>query len=259
MKTMDLNCDMGESFGAYKLGMDEEVMCYITSANIACGFHAGDPVVMNRTIAMAAKNSVALGAHPGYPDLVGFGRRSMALTTEEIKNSLVYQIGAIKGFCKVHNVLLNHVKPHGALYLDAVENKTIARAVAKSIMSLDPDLRFIALAGEKGKTMGRIGEELGLRVVYEAFPDRAYTPQGTLVSRKEPGAVISDPDLVAKRALDMANGFIKAIDGTMIELSVQTLCVHGDNPSAVNLVKNIKKKLEANNIKVVPMGRIHKG
>ena len=254
MKTMDLNCDMGESFGAYKLGMDEKVMQYITSANIACGFHAGDPLVMDRTVKTAVEKSVGIGAHPGYPDLLGFGRRSMALTPEEIRHYLVYQMGALKAFCKVHNASLQHVKPHGALYLDAVEDKTIARAVAESIMNLDPDLYFIALAGKKGKTMRQVGEELGLKVVFEAFPDRAYTPDGTLVSRKKPGAVISDPDLVAKRALDMANGFVKAVDGTIIELEVQTLCVHGDNLAAVDLVKTIKKTLEENNIMVKPMG-----
>ncbi|MCD4721917.1 MAG: 5-oxoprolinase subunit PxpA [Desulfobacula sp.] len=252
---MDLNCDMGESFGAYTLGMDEEVMQHISSANIACGFHAGDPIVMNKTVRMALENNVKIGAHPGYPDLLGFGRRSMALTPEEIRQYLVYQMGALKAFCKIHGANLQHIKPHGALYLDAVENETISRAVAEGIMNFDPDLYFVALAGKKGETMRRMGQSLGLKVVYEAFPDRAYTPEGTLVPRKEPGAVISDPDFVAKRALDMANGFVKAVDGTIIELEVQTLCVHGDNLAAIDLVKNIKIILETNDIKVTPMGR----
>lgn len=255
MKTIDLNCDMGESFGAYTLGLDKEVMQYISSANIACGFHAGDPMVMDKTVKMAVENNVGIGAHPGYPDLLGFGRRSMALTVEEIRQYLVYQVGALKAFCKVHETNLEHVKPHGALYLDAVENKTIARAIAEGIMSFDPDLSFVALAGKKGKIMRQMGQSLGLKVVYEAFPDRAYTPEGTLVSRKEPRAVISDPDLVAKRALDMANGFVTAVDGTIIELEVQTLCVHGDNLAAVDLVKNIKTVLEDNDIRVTPMGK----
>ncbi|MBT7051290.1 MAG: LamB/YcsF family protein, partial [Desulfobacula sp.] len=155
----------------------------------------------------------------------------------------------------VHGTKLSHVKPHGALYLEAVENQITAKAIAKGIMSLDPDLYFVALAGKKGATMRRMGEQLGLKVVYEAFPDRAYTPEGTLVSRKQPGAVISDPDEVAKRALDMAKGFVTAVDGTKIELFVQTLCVHGDNIGAVNLVKNIRQMLEANDIKVKPMGK----
>ncbi|MBT3179164.1 MAG: 5-oxoprolinase subunit PxpA, partial [Desulfobacula sp.] len=196
MKEIDLNCDMGESFGAYKIGMDEKVMQHISSANIACGFHAGDPLVMDKTIKMAVDNKVGIGAHPGYPDLLGFGRRNMACTAEEIQHYLVYQVGAIKGFCHVHGTKLSHVKPHGALYLDAVENQITAKAIAKGIMSLDPDLYFVALAGKKGETMRRMGEQLGLKVVYEAFPDRAYTPEGTLVSRKQPGAVISDPDEV---------------------------------------------------------------
>ncbi|MCK5097982.1 MAG: 5-oxoprolinase subunit PxpA [Desulfobacteraceae bacterium] len=252
---MDLNCDMGESFGAYKLGMDEEVMQYITSANIACGWHAGDPLVMDMTVEMAIENNVAVGAHPGYPDLLGFGRRSMSLTEKEIRNYLLYQIGALNAFCKVHGVPLQYVKPHGALYLDAVENKAIARAVAEGIMSLNSDLYFVAFAGKKGETMRQMGKELGLRVVYEAFPDRAYTREGTLVSRKEPGAVISDPDLVAQRALDMSNGFVKTIDDTVFELEVQTLCVHGDNLAAVDLVKNIKIVLETNGVKVTSMGK----
>ena len=254
MKTMDLNCDMGESFGAYRIGRDNEIMQYISSANIACGFHAGDPQVMDKTVEMAVENSVAIGAHPGYPDLLGFGRRSMTLTQDEIKQYLIYQTGALKAFCKVHGAKLQHVKPHGALYLDAVDNKDIARSIAGGIMDLDADLKFVALAGKKGETMRLVGEEMGLKVVYEAFPDRAYTPEGTLVSRKEPGAVISGPELVAKRALDMANGFVKAIDGSMIELEVQTLCVHGDNLAAVELVKNIKNILETNQIEVRPMG-----
>ncbi|MEN8210605.1 MAG: 5-oxoprolinase subunit PxpA [Thermodesulfobacteriota bacterium] len=254
MKTMDLNCDMGESFGAYKMGRDDEIMQYISSANIACGFHAGDPQVMDKTVKMAVENSVGIGAHPGYPDLLGFGRRSMTLTQDEIKQYLIYQTGALRAFCKVHGAKLQHVKPHGALYLDAVDNKEIAKSIAGGIMDLDPDLKFVALAGKKGETMRLVGEEMGLKVVYEAFPDRAYTPEGTLVSRKESGAVISDPELVAKRALDMANGFVKAVDGSLIELEVQTLCVHGDNLAAVELVKNIKNILETNQIKVRPMG-----
>ncbi len=254
MKIIDLNCDMGESFGAYNLGMDKEVMAHITSANIACGFHAGDPMVLNKTIKMAVENNVGIGAHPGYPDLLGFGRRNMACSEDEIKHYVVYQIGAIQAFCKVHGATLQHVKPHGALYLEAVENETMARAIAKAIISLDPALFFVALAGKKGEMMRHVGEELGLKVVYEAFPDRAYTPEGTLASRKQPGAVISDPKEVAKRALDMAKGFVMAVDGTKIELDVQTLCVHGDNIGAVNLVKNIKETLEANEIIVKPMG-----
>ena len=255
MKRIDLNCDMGESFGAYTIGMDKEVMAHITSANIACGFHAGDPLVMDRTVKLAAEHQVGAGAHPGYPDLLGFGRRPMACSEEEITRYVIYQVGALMGFCRAHGVVLQHVKPHGALYLDAVENDTVARGVAKGILAVDPDLLYVALAGKKGETMRQIGAELSLNVVYEAFPDRAYTPEGTLVSRKLPGAVISNPDVVAERALAMAEGYVMAVDGTRIELDVHSLCVHGDNPAAVALVKTIRRTLEAGGIQVVPMGR----
>lgn len=253
MKQIDLNCDMGESFGNYKIGMDKEVMPYITSANVACGWHAGDPLVMDATVRSAKENGVGIGAHPGYPDLMGFGRRKMNLSPDEIRQYMVYQVGALQAFCRVHGVPLSHVKPHGALYLDAVENKETARAVAQAILSLDPELRFVALAGKKGETMRQMGEELGLKVVFEAFPDRAYTPEGTLVPRTEPGAVITDPAKVAGRALDMAKGFVIASDGSRIDLDVQTLCVHGDNKEAINLVREIRSGLESEGIRVIKM------
>ena len=251
---MDLNCDMGESFGAYKLGLDEEVIKYITSANIACGWHAGDPMVMDKTVKMAKENGVGVGAHPSYPDLLGFGRRNMDCLPEELRNYLVYQIGALRAFCDVHGVKLRHVKPHGNLYLTAVENEAVARAVAEAIVSVDPELIYVALAGAKGELMTRIGNEVGLKVAYEAFPDRAYTPEGTLVSRRQPGAVIKDTEKVAERALKMAKeGKVVAIDGSEISLAAQTLCVHGDTPGAVNLVKEIRELLEKEGIEVKPM------
>ena len=254
MKTIDLNCDMGESFGAYKLGMDEEVIQFITSANIACGWHAGDPLVMGVTVKMAVDRGVGVGAHPGYPDLLGFGRRNFDCTVEEVRNYLIYQIGALHAFCKVHGTQLQHVKPHGALYLTAVENEDVAQAIAEAIVSVDDSLMFVALAGAKGQIMTRIGEEVGLKVVYEAFPDRAYTPEGTLVSRRLPGAVIKDPQEVSERALRMAKeDSVIAIDGTRIPLEVQTLCVHGDTPTAVDLVKKIRETLEAEGVTLASM------
>ncbi len=186
MTLIDLNCDMGESFGAYTIGMDEQVMQHITSANIACGFHAGDPMIMEKTVKLAVQNKVGIGAHPGYPDLLGFGRRNMGCTPEETQQYIIYQIGALDAFCKVHKTRLTHVKPHGALYLTAVENESTARAIATGIMNLDPTLRFVALAGKKGETMRRMGEELGLKVVYEAFPDRAYTQDGITTEKRSP-------------------------------------------------------------------------
>ncbi len=255
MKNIDLNCDMGESFGAYQLGMDKEAIKHITSANIACGWHAGDPLVMDRTVKMAKDLGVGIGAHPGYPDLLGFGRRNMKCTLREIKQYVIYQLGALQAFCQVHGTKMVHVKPHGALYLEAVENEAVARAIAESILSFDSNLFFVALAGKKGEVMSHVGEKLGLRVVYEAFPDRAYTSNGTLVSRHEPGAVITDPGKVSLRALDMAkNGMVIARDGSEIKLSVHTLCVHGDTPTSVELVKNIRKVLKKNSIQVVPLG-----
>lgn len=255
MKQIDLNCDMGESFGAYTLGMDEAVIRHITSANVACGWHAGDPLVMDKTVKMAVEHHVGVGAHPGYPDLIGFGRRSMSCTPDEIRNYLIYQIGALAAFCRVHGTRLRHVKPHGALYLTAVDNKDVARAVAEGILSVDPTLSYVALAGPKGERMTRIGQEIGLKVIYEAFPDRAYTAEGNLLSRRLPGAVIKDPDRVAERALMMAKeGIVKTVDGTTIPLSAQTLCVHGDTPSAVDLVKSIRRALEMESIMLKPIG-----
>jgi UPF0271 protein len=256
VKKIDLNCDMGESFGAYKLGMDEEVIQYVSSANIACAWHAGDPAVMNQTVAMALKHGVGVGAHPGYPDLLGFGRRNMDCTMDEIRNYVIFQIGALEAFCKVHGTQLQHVKPHGALYLTAVENEDVARVVAEAIVSVNPDLLYVALAGAKGELMTRIGQEVGLRVVYEAFPDRAYSPEGTLVSRRQPGAVVKDPQAVSERALRMVKeGVVIAVDGSTIPLEAQTLCVHGDNPKAVDLVRSIRETLEADGVSVTPMGK----
>ena len=201
---IDINCDMGESFGAYKLGLDEEVIKYITSANIACGYHAGDPLVMERTVSLAKNYGVSVGAHPGFPDLMGFGRRNIDATLAEIKGYVTYQIGALQAFAKAQGLKVEHVKPHGALYLMAVEDEKISEAVVEAIKNVDKDLIFIELAGAKGEKMTKIGESIGLRVDYEDFPDRAYTPEGTLVSRRKPGAVIKDPDVVAQRALKMA-------------------------------------------------------
>jgi UPF0271 protein len=256
VKQIDLNCDMGESFGAYKLGMDEAVIQYITSANIACAWHAGDPAVMNRTVAMAVEHGVGVGAHPGYPDLLGFGRRNLDCTMEELRNYVIYQVGALQAFCRVNGTRLQHVKPHGALYLTAVENEDVARAVAEAIVQVDADLLYVALAGAKGELMTRIGQEVGLKVVYEAFPDRAYSSAGTLVSRRQSGAVIKDPQAVSERALRMVQeGVVIAADGTTIPLEAQTLCVHGDNPKAVDLVRSIRETLEADGVAVNPMGK----
>lgn len=252
---IDLNCDMGESFGAYRLGMDEEVMRYITSANVACGWHGGDPMVMEQTVRLAKENNVAVGAHPGYPDLLGFGRRFVECTEREIRNYVIYQIGALWAFCKAAGVALTHVKAHGALYLRAVEDEKVARAVAEAVASVDCSLIYVALAGEKGRKARELAQKVGLKVACEAFPDRAYTREGNLLPRKERGAVIHDPNLVAERALLMAKEKkVIAVDGTAISLEAQTLCVHGDNPVAVQAVKAIREKLEKEGVQVKPLG-----
>jgi UPF0271 protein len=256
MRQIDLNCDMGESFGAYTLGLDEEVIKYISSANIACGWHAGDPTVMNRTVRLAAAHGVGIGAHPGYPDLMGFGRRHMDCAASEIRDHVIYQIGALKAFCASNGAMMRHVKPHGALYLAAAEKPETARSVVEAVAGVDPELMCLALAGPKGELMAEACSKAGLQIVREAFPDRAYTREGMLTPRRSPGAVLSDPKEVAARALMIAQeGKIEASDGTFISLDAQTICVHGDNPTAVDLVREIRRLLESEGVAIRPMGR----
>ncbi|WP_028583141.1 LamB/YcsF family protein [Desulfogranum mediterraneum] len=250
---MDLNCDMGESYGAYQMGADQEVMPHITSANIACGWHAGDPMVMDQTIQLAVSHQVNIGAHPGYPDLMGFGRRPMHLSPLEIRNYIIYQLGALQAFCAVHHTRVSHVKPHGSLYLKAVESVEIARSIAEGIVRVNPQIAFIALAGEKGRLMAKVGKEFGLRVIYEAFPDRAYTPDGNLAPRSMEGAVKHDPAEIAERALMMAEeGRIVDTKGQAIEIQAETLCLHGDTAQAGSLAKTIRQSLEKAGIRVKP-------
>jgi len=257
MFAIDLNCDLGESFGPWNMGADEEVMQYISSANIACGWHAGDPIVMDRTVAMAASRNVHVGAHPGYPDLLGFGRRHLDCTPGELRNYVLYQIGALEAFCKIHGIAMSHVKPHGKLYLDALDREDQARAIAEAVVEYNPDLLYVAFAGSRGRLMTEVARKVGLRVVYEAFPDRAYTAAGDLVPRSVPGAVISDPREVAERSLRLAKDqTMIAQDGSIIRLEAQTLCVHGDTPTALQLVQSIRGALEENQIPIVPMSEI---
>jgi UPF0271 protein len=254
--SIDLNCDMGESFGAYTLGMDGEIIAHISSANIACGFHAGDPLVMSRTVLLARQHGVAAGAHPGYPDLQGFGRRTMDCTAAELEASVRYQVGALYAFCQEHGVPLCHVKPHGALYNSLVGNDTLTRAVARAIASFDRGLFMVALAGGYGERARAIGREEGIETLLEAFPDRAYTPQGTLQSRRLPGAVIHDATEAARRAVRMAvEGVVEAVDGSLVELRADTLCVHGDNPNGVALAAEIRRRLEEAGVTVTARKR----
>ena len=254
MSTIDLNCDLGESFGPYTMGYDDQVMQHITSANVACGWHAGDPMVMDHTVLMAAKYGVGVGAHPGYPDMLGFGRRHMDCSPDELKNYVLYQVGALDAFCRIHGVKLSHVKPHGKLYLDCLDRRDQAMAIAGAVYAYDPNLIYVAFAGPRGEMVRQAGLEVGLKVAFEAFPDRAYTAEGLLVPRGVPGAVVQDPDEVAERALKVAmEQKIIADDGTIIDLEAQTLCVHGDTPTALQLVEAIRGKLTDNGVTVVPM------
>jgi UPF0271 protein len=253
---IDLNCDMGESFGAYTLGMDSTIIASVSSANIACGFHAGDPQVMDKTVKLAVEHGVAVGAHPGFPDLPGFGRRNMDLNDEEIEAAIIYQIGALQAFCRAHGVRLRHVKPHGALYNMAVGSEALTRSIARAVARVDPSLFLVTLAGRHAARNGAIALEEGVTTLFEAFPDRAYTPEGTLLARRLPGAVIHDAETAADRAVRMAiEGVVLAVDGTSVPLDVHTLCVHGDNPNGVALAATIRRRLEAAGVEVGSMVR----
>jgi len=251
---IDLNSDVGESFGAYKLGLDEEVIPHITSANIACGFHAGDPGVMRRTVSLAKQHGVAVGAHPGFPDLVGFGRRNIDATLEEIQDYVVYQTGALQAFARSQGMRLQHVKAHGSLYNMAAANPKIWEAMAEAVAKVDPELILVVLATSNRDSLLDTGKRVGLRFAFEAFPDRAYKSNGSLAPRREKGAVMEDHELVAKRALKMVlEGKVIATDGTEIELKAETLCVHGDNPAAVQMVKKIREEFKDAGVEVTPM------
>lgn len=251
MYRVDLNSDIGESFGNYKLGLDEEVIQHISSANIACGWHAGDPVVMEKTVEIAVKKGVAVGAHPGYPDLMGFGRREMVVTAEEAKAYVKYQIGALWGFAKSKGVKIQHIKPHGALYNMAAINPALAKAIAEAVYEVDPNMILVGLANSE---LIKAGKEVGLKVANEVFADRAYNPDGTLVSRKLEGAVIHDPDKAMARVVRMVKeGKVEAINGEDIEIQADTICVHGDNPQAVAFVDAIRRTLEDEGIQVAAM------
>lgn len=248
---IDFNCDMGESYGMYKMGFDEEVIKYVTSANVACGFHAGDPMWIRHTIRMAEENGVAVGAHPSFPDLAGFGRRDLAVSPEEAKNDVVYQIGALQAFTKAKK--LQHVKPHGAMYNRAVNDEPLARAICEAILEVDPDMILLALAGS---AWVRIAEDMGLRVAREIFADRALNVDGTLVSRSQEGSVIHSTEEVVARSLKMVTEHkAVAISGEEIEVHADSLCLHGDTPGAVQMAQAIRSGLEAADAEIVPIGQ----
>lgn len=242
MLSIDLNCDMGEGFGVYSIGNDELVMPYITSANVACGFHASDPSTMWKTVKLAARYGVAVGAHPSYPDLVGFGRRAVDSTPEQISADVTYQIGALSAFCRREGISLHHVKAHGALYNKAAESSSVATTIAQAIKMVDAELSMICLSNS---AMVTAAQDAGIPYVEEVFADRAYTAQGKLVPRNRDGAVLHDPAVIAQRVLDMVKlKTVVAIDGTRIPLKAETICVHGDTPGSLEMIKAIRHRLE---------------
>lgn len=248
MYKVDLNSDLGESFGAYTIGMDSAVIPYITSANVACGYHAGDPLVMQKTVAACKKNGVHIGAHPGYPDLMGFGRRNIAATPAEVKAYIQYQVGALSAFCTAAGLPLCHVKPHGAMYNMAAKDEALARAVCEGILEVNPKLTLLALSGS---AMVRAAHALGLPVKNEVFADRGYQADGTLVPRSRPGAMITDEDEAIARVIRMAReGVVRSVDGVDVPLTADSVCVHGDGEKALAFVQRIRAALTDAGIEV---------
>ena len=255
---IDLNCDLGEGFGAWTLGDDEALIPLVTSANIACGFHAGDPGIMRRLCSTAAASGAAIGAHVGYRDLVGFGRRRIEITPEDLVNEIVYQIGALDGFARLAGQRVRYVKPHGALYNTIAAEPVYARALAEAVLCYDPGLQVVGLAGSLGL---REVAAAGITTVAEAFADRAYTAEGHLVPRSTPGAVLHDVDLIARRCAQLArSGELESIDGAKVHISAQTICVHGDTPGAVDIARRVRATLVAEGVTLAPFaGAAHAG
>ncbi len=254
MYRVDLNSDLGESFGRYTLGNDDQIIPLVSSANVACGFHASDPVVMDQTLAMAAAAGIRVGAHPGYPDLMGFGRRNMTVSPEEAKAYTLYQLGALDGFCRIHGLRMQHVKPHGAFYNMAAKDYTLSRAICEAIKGFDANLIVLALSGGE---LARAAIDLGLRTAQEAYADRAYEEDGSLVNRKKPGAMITDEDEAIARVLRMVKEQkVTAITGRDIPIRVDSICVHGDGAKALAFVKKIRSVLTAEGVTICPLDEI---
>ena len=251
MYTIDLNCDLGESYGAYRLGMDEEIIPLISSANVACGLHAGDFNTMAKTVKLCGENGISMGAHPGFPDLQGFGRRNMNLSLAEVRNLITYQVGALAAFCRSAGVRLRHVKPHGALYNMAAKNAELAKAICQGIYSFDTSLILLGLSGSE---MLKQAKEIGLPYAAEVFADRAYEDDGTLVARSKPGAMITDEDEAVRRVIRMIlEHKVTSISGKEIEICPDSVCVHGDSPKALLFVNKIRSALEAEGIAIQPL------
>ncbi|WP_027091568.1 LamB/YcsF family protein [Cohnella thermotolerans] len=252
MKVVDLNCDMGESFGAYKLGNDEAILNHVTSANIACGFHAGDPATMRRTVRLALDRGVAIGAHPGLQDLIGFGRRDMDITPEEAYELVVYQIGALWAFVRSEGGALQHVKAHGSLYNMAARNAGLAQAIARAVYRVDPELILFGLAGSE---LIKAGKEIGLRTASEVFADRTYQSDGSLTSRRLPDSVITDDRQSVEQVIRMVSeGKVRSRQQVDVDIQADTVCIHGDGVRALEFAGQIRHSLQAAGIAVQPIG-----
>ncbi|PTH57994.1 5-oxoprolinase subunit PxpA [Staphylococcus agnetis] len=252
MNKVDLNCDLGESFGNYTIGNDKEVIPLITSANVACGFHAGDPVVIQNTVMRAKEHGVGIGAHPGFPDLQGFGRRQLDMTHDEIYSMLIYQIGAIQAFCDLYDVPLNHVKPHGALYQMGAKDSAVAKVIAQAVYDINPNLIFVGLSQSH---LIEEAKKIGLQTASEVFADRRYEENGQLVSRKEKHAVIEDTDEAIAQVIKMVTeGKVTATNGEDIHISADTICVHGDGAHALEFVRQIRDALSVADVHIVKLG-----
>lgn len=254
MKQVDLNCDLGESFGNYTCGLDAEVIPHISSANVACGFHASDPLVMMKTVALAKQYGVSVGAHPGYPDLVGFGRRNMTVSPVELKAMVQYQIGALQAFCKAQGTVLQHVKPHGAMYNMAAKDRKLADAICEAIAEVDSSLILLGLSGSQ---MLEAAKETGLPWASEVFADRAYEDDGSLTPRALPGSVITDEEEAIARVLQMVQeGTVTARSGKTIPIQADSICLHGDGVKAVEFARRIRAELTAAGVKIVPLAAL---
>lgn len=248
MYSVDLNCDMGESFGAFVIGQDIALMEHVSSVNIACGFHGGDPSVMKRTVREAAAKGLAIGAHPGYPDLQGFGRREMKMSHDEVYDAVIYQVGALMGFAAAAGTRLHHVKPHGALYNMAAKDEKLALAIAQAVKAIDPSLNFVGLSGS---VMIAEAARVGLHVVNEVFADRTYQDDGSLTPRTSPNALIHDENISAAQVLEMVlNKRVKSVTGKAMDIKPDSVCIHGDGKNALSLVRKIVNVLQLNNVTI---------
>lgn len=252
MYKIDFNCDLGESFGAYMLGIDKEILPFVTSANIACGFHAGDPSVMHKTVMLAAQCGVAIGAHPGLPDLNGFGRRTMAISPQEAYDMVVYQVGALTGFVKAEGAKVQHVKPHGALYNMAVRDKKLAEAIAEAVYSVDPAMILFGLSGSE---LIKAGEKIGIQTACEVFADRTYQADGSLTPRKQADALITDHEQAIAQVIQMVKDQTAlSQQNSIVKIQADTVCIHGDGVHALEFASKIRKALTAADIFVQALG-----